>query len=331
MIIVDRNGNGDFLTLQDAIDAIPESNKDISEILMRRGIYREKVVIHRNRVRIMGEDENDTIVTWNGCAKDPDPDGQEKGTFLSATLMTTGDDITIENLTIRNDAGDGREVGQAVAVYAAGDRGAWRKCRMIAHQDTLFCGPIRIPNTLADIGTRRGCAEAVTRVEDGHLTHSRQYFEHCYIEGDVDFIFGCYRCWFEKCTLHMGARGGWYTAANTNEKQPYGMVFHDCRLTGSCEEGAGYLGRPWRRYARTVFLECEMDEHVAPEGFQDWDQERVVTDLYGEWRTRGARADQRTRHPAQKRMTDEEAGKITPAAVLTGEDGWQPVAGTDRI
>ena len=170
MIIVDRNGNGDFLTLQDAIDAIPAGNEDITEILMRRGIYREKVVIHRNRVRIMGEDVNDTIVTWNGCAKDPDPDGQEKGTFLSATLMTTGDDITIENLTIRNDAGDGREGGQAVAVYAAGDRGAWRNCRMIAHQDTLFCGPIRIPNTLADIGTRRGCAEAVTRVEDGHLT-----------------------------------------------------------------------------------------------------------------------------------------------------------------
>ena len=330
MIIVARDGSGDYRTLQDAVDAIPEGNDKDTEILMRRGVYREKVVIHRNRVRIIGEDAEDTIITWNGCAMDPDENGQEKGTFLSATLMTTGNDIIMENLTIRNDAGDGRDVGQAVAVYAAGDRGTWLNCRMIAHQDTLFCGPIRMPNTLADIGARRGCAEAVNRVEDGHLTHSRQYFEHCYIEGDVDFIFGCYRCWFEDCTLFMGNRGGWYTAANTNEEQPYGMVFHGCRLTGNCAEGAAYLGRPWRRYARTVFLGCEMDEHVAPEGFQDWDTERVVTERYGEWRTSGARADQSTRHSAQKRMTDEEAAAITLKAVM---DGWQPgaVAGTGRI
>ena len=181
---------------------------------------------------------------------------------------------------------------------------------MIAHQDTLFCGPIRLPNVEEDIGSRTGSAEAVFRVEDGHLTRSRQYFEKCLIQGDVDFIFGCYRCWFEAYTLFMNERGGWYTAANTNEAQPYGFIFHRCQLTGACAPGAGYLGRPWRKYARTVFLECEMDEHVAPEGFSDWDEERVVTERCGEWRTTGARADQGMRHPAQKRMSDDEAREL---------------------
>ena len=327
MMTVAKDGSGEFRSLQEAVDAIPDDCSECTEIFVRKGIYREKVVIYKNHLRIVGESVHDTVITWNGCAKDLDETGEEKGTFRSSTLMATGTDISIENLTVRNDAGDGRSVGQAVAVYAAGDRGIWKNCRFIAHQDTLFCGPIRLPNTLSDIGERHGNAESVYRVEDGHLTHSRQYFENCYIEGDVDFIFGCYRCWFERCTLFMGVRGGWYTAANTNEDQPWGFVFHQCKLTGDCETGKAYLGRPWRKYARTVFLQCEMDQHVAPEGFTDWDQERVITDRCGEWRTGGDRADQSTRHPAQKRISDSEAKQITLTAVLGGEDGWQPADG----
>ncbi len=324
MYIVAKDGSGDFTSLQAAVDAVPESFSAPVIILLRMDEYHEKVVVHKNNLRIIGEARDRTVLTWNGCAKDPGPDGQEKGTFLSSTLMITGHNVEVENMTIRNDAGDGREVGQAVAVYAAGDRGVWRNCRLIAHQDTLFCGPLRIPNVTEEIGNRRGTAEAVSRVEDGHPTRSRQYFEDCYIEGDVDFIFGSYRCWFERCTLCMGERGGWYTAANTNQVQPHGMVFHRCRLTGRCSPGQAFLGRPWRAYARTVFLECEMDEHVAPEGFADWDGERVVTERYGEWHTTGIRADQRTRRPLQKRLSDEEAAIITLSSVLGGWDGWRP-------
>lgn len=321
MIVVARDGSGDYTGIQDAIDALPETG---GKILVRAGEYREKVVIHRNNVRLAGESRDRTVIAWNGCAKDRYADGTEKGTFLSSTLMTTGSGVTVEDLTIRNDAGDGRIAGQAVAVYAAGDRGTWRRCSLIAHQDTLFCGPLRIPNVTGDVGERAGCAERVIRVEDGHLTRSRQYFEDCFIRGDVDFIFGSYRCWFERCVLFMNERGGWYTAANTNEAQPYGFVFHRCRLTGECLPGEARLGRPWRKYARTVFLACEMDEHVAPEGFSDWDTERVVTDRCGEWRTAGERADQNARHPAQKRLTDAEAAEITVFRVLGGDDGWKP-------
>ena len=321
MTVVAKNGSGDYTCIQAAIDALPDTG---GKILVRPGEYREKIVVHRDNVQLAGEDRDRTVIAWNGCAKDRYADGTEIGTFLSATLMTTGRDITVENLTVRNDAGDGRIVGQAVAVYAAGDRGSWRNCSLVAHQDTLFCGPLRMPNVTEEIGTRAGCAERVLRVEDGHPTSGRQYFEDCLIRGDVDFIFGCYRCWFERCVLFMNERGGWYTAANTNEAQPFGFVFHGCRLTGACNPGEAYLGRPWRKAARTVFLECEMDEHVAPEGFCDWDSERVVTGRCGEWRTRGTRADQGTRHPSQKRLTDAEAMEITVSRVLGGEDGWKP-------
>ena len=324
-LIVAADGSGDYTGLQAAVDAIPGGRGTPPvQILVRPGIYREKVILDRDNVRLTGEDREHTVLTWNGCARDRYADGTEKGTFLSSTLMVTGSGVTVENLTVRNDAGDGREVGQAVAVYAAGDRGVWRNCCLAAHQDTLFCGPVRLPNTEADIGGRTCGAEAYFRVEDGPLTRSRQYFENCVIRGDVDFIFGPYRCWFEGCTLVMNERGGWYTAANTHESQPYGFVFHCCRLTGECGRGEAFLGRPWRKFARTVFLACEMDEHVAPEGFSDWDRERIVTDRCGEWRTAGARADQRSRHPAQKRLTDDEAALITPERVLGGDDGWNP-------
>ena len=322
MITVAKDGSGDYTSVQAAVDSLRAENGP-AEIYIRKGVYEERVVIHRKNVRLTGEDREGTVITWSACAKDLYPDGKEKGTFLSFTLMTAAPDVTVENLTVRNDAGDGSVVGQAVAVYAAGDRGGWRSCSFIAHQDTLFCGPV-MPKVEAEIAPYRAETESVESVGDCPLTHSRQYFENCLIRGDIDFIFGPYRCWFEGCELYMNARGGWYTAANTPEEQPYGLVFRRCRLTGECGDGMGYLGRPWRRFARTLFLECDMDEHVSPEGFRDWDETLVVTERYGEWRTSGIRADQKTRHPKQKRMTEEEARKVTLPGVLGGADGWQP-------
>ena len=316
--IVATDGSGDFTALQAAVDAAVPGD----EILLRPGIYRERVVVHRDGLRIVGEDG--AVVTGSGCAKDTYPDGREKGTFLSATLLVLGDNVTVENLTVRNDAGDGREVGQAVAVYAAGDRGLWKHCQLIAHQDTLFCGPV-MPKVLDEIAPRTmDTVTCVDSVGDCPPTRERQCFVNCTIQGDVDFIFGPYRCWFEGCTLVMNPAGGWYTAANTPEEQPWGLVFHRCRLTGECDAGAGSLGRPWRAFARTLFMACEMDEHVNPAGFEDWqnwDGVRPVTRRCGEWGTTGARADLSTRHPGQAILTDAEAALVTPEAVL---DGWKP-------
>lgn len=322
MYIIARDGSGDFTSIQAAIDAVPMGNREPVILLLRMDEYHERVIVNKDNLRIIGEARDRTVITNSACAKDLDENGKEKGTFLSYTFLVTGKNVEVENLTIRNDAGDGREVGQAVAVYAAGDRGVWRNVRMIASQDTLFCGPT-MPKVAKD-ALPHIIPEGVESVGDCPVTLGRQYFENCYIQGDVDFIFGPYRCWFEGCTLFMNARGGLYTAANTPEAAPYGLVFHRCRLTGACEPGMACLGRPWRPFARTVFLECDMDECVSPEGFQDWQGGAPVTERYGEWGTTGARADQSTRHPKQKRLTDAEAALMTVREVIGGYDGWHP-------
>ena len=322
MYIIARDGSGDFTSVQAAVDAVPSGQRAPVILLVRAGEYHERVIIAKDNIRLIGEDRDSTVITHSGYAKELDENGEEKTTFLSYTMLVTGNNVEVENLTVRNDAGDGRVVGQAVAVYAAGDRGMWRNCRMIAHQDTLYCGPT-MPRVQKD-AVPHWIPGGVPKVGECPPFQPRQYFEDCYIQGDVDFIFGPYRCWFERCELFMNERGGWYTAANTPEWAPYGFVFHRCRLTGACAEGEALLGRPWRAFARTVFLDCDMDEHVSPEGFADWDEARLVTERYGEHGTRGARADQSTRHPRQKRLTDEEAALLTLAEVLSGYDQWHP-------
>ena len=167
--------------------------------------------------------------------------------------------------------------------------------------------------------------EGVLSVGDCPPVVGRQYFKDCLIRGDVDFIFGPYACWFEGCILHMNERGGWYTAANTPEENLHGLVFHRCRLTGECAPGAAYLGRPWRRFARTVFLHCEMDACVAPEGFQDW-ADKPVTSRCGEYGSFGPGAQASRRHPGQARLTEAEASLLTIEAVL---GGWMPCAGAE--
>ena len=207
MIIIAQDGSGDFTSIQEAVDAVHVGETVPTTLLIRPGIYHERLVIHKDNLRIVGEDRDTTVITYSACAKDKYPDGTEKGTFLSASVIVTGTDVTLENLTIRNDAGDGSKVGQAVALYVAGDRGTYLNCRLIAHQDTLFTGPL-MPSVMADIIPRTGSAESKPACNECDETYSREYFENCYIQGDVDFIFGSYRCWFERCTLYMNERGG---------------------------------------------------------------------------------------------------------------------------
>lgn len=321
--VVAKDGSGDFTSVQQAVDALPICSDTPNILVLRMGEYPERVVVDKSDVRIVGEARDRTVITASACAKDTDGEGREKGTFLSATVIITGDRVELENLTIRNDAGDGRQAGQAVALYAAGDRGAFRNVKLIAHQDTLFCGPL-MEKVVKDINGRRGTAQVVESVGDCPPTFAREYFENCYIRGDVDFIFGPYRCWFENCTLFMNGRGGWYTAANTPETQPHGFVFRNCRLTGECGEGEAYLGRPWRKYARAAFISCDMDAHVAPQGFADWNEEKPVTRRYQEYGTTGERSELSVRHPSEKRLTLEEAQQLTLPQVIGGSDLWRP-------
>lgn len=321
MIIVAKDGSGDYTTIQQAVDAAPEG----ALILVREGIYDEKLVIHKPNLRIVGASRENTVLTHSYYAKMHFDDGTEQGTFCTYTLLVCADGVTVENMTIRNDAGPGKIVGQAVAVYAAADRDVFRSCNMIANQDTLFCGPasektarVSSPYDIGKTDSPGDCNDLGRRV----------YFEDCFIRGDIDFIFGSYRCWFERCTLFCNDRGakvnGYYTAANTPLNQPYGFIFHACELTGDAGEGTVYLGRPWRSGAHTLFISCRMDACVHPAGWQDWDADRPVTRRLCEYGTTGAGADMSARHPKCGVLTDEEAKAVTVETVLGGRDGWDP-------
>ncbi|MBP3649852.1 MAG: pectin methylesterase [Clostridia bacterium] len=321
-IIVSKSGSAAFTALQAAIDSIPADGKPVT-IHIKPGVYREKVILNKDNITLLA-DEGAHLV-FDDFALNPLPDGTTRNTFLTPTLLITGDNVTLRGLTVENNAGDGRKVGQAVAVYAAGDRCRFFDCRLLAAQDTLFCGPVL--HKLHRFVKPYEIPLGVEGVADRPPVDARLYFERCFIRGDVDFIFGPYRCWFENCTLYANQRGGYYTAANTPEGQPYGFVFHRCQLTGECQPGGMYLGRPWREHAATAFINCQMDECVHPEGFTDWlitgQPNRPVTERYCEYGSLGAGADSSRRHPGMKLLTTEEAAAYTLQNVLPN---WDPLA-----
>lgn len=257
---VAQDGSGDFTTIQAAIDgakAFPDTRITIS---IKNGVYEEKVKVHawNNRLTLRGESADGVIIR-----RDDYFDKMERGrnsTFHTATLLVQGDEFLAENLTIENTAG---AVGQAVAVAVEADRAVFENCRMIGNQDTLYA--------------------------DG--ANTRQHYKNCYIEGTTDFIFGGATVLFEECTIHSKA-DSYITAASTPEGRSYGFVFLKCKLTAADGVGNVYLGRPWRSYARTVFVQCEMGGHIRPEGWHNWNlREKEKTAVYAEGGNTGPGAD----------------------------------------
>ena len=325
MMIVAKDGSGQYTTIQQAVDNAPVGGGEPVLILVRDGVYDEKLVINKPNLRIVGQSRENTVLTHGDYAKMLFEDGSEQGTFCTYTLLICADNVTVENMTIRNHAGPGKIVGQAVAVYAAGDRNVFHSCNITANQDTLFCGPASEKTARASAPYDIGYTDSPGDCPD---LGRRVYFEYCFIRGDIDFIFGSYRCWFEKCTLYCNERGarvnGYYTAANTPWEQPYGFVFNECTLGGDASEGTVYLGRPWRSGAHTLFINCTMGSCVNPAGWQDWNESRPVTKRCGEYGSKGAGADMSARHPNSKILSDEEAAEVTVLNVLGGADGWNP-------
>ncbi len=288
------------------------------------GIYREKLVLERPHVTLLGEDATNTILVYGDHAYDLMEDGSKRGTFRTASFRIHTHDVRVENLSFQNDSGPGFVVGQALALYVDGDRISFYRCRLIGSQDTLFTAPL--PFKEAQPGGFVGPGEHKPRIL------GRQYYEDCYIQGDVDFIFGSAIAYYNKCTLFskkaqtvssgsMESNSyGYITAASTYENQPYGYVFKDCKLESDCPKGSIYLGRPWREFAKTVFLNCEMGEHIKPEGWNDWGKTHGHF-YYAEYCSTGAGASPETRADFSHQLTDEEAAQYTLENVL---QGWIP-------
>ncbi len=286
--VVARDGSGDFTLVQDAINAVPDFRKNTTRILIRNGVYKEKLTLPptKTNVTMVGEDNQKTIITYDDFASKKNRFGEEMGTTGSTTFFVFGDGFTAENITFENSSGP---VGQAVAVRVDGDRVTFTNCRFLGFQDTLY----------------------------PHGEKSRQYYKDCYIEGTVDFIFGWSTAYFENCTIYCKQGGGYITAASTLEETPYGFVFVNCRITGDAAPRSFYLGRPWRPYARTVFINCFLDEQIKPEGWHNWNKpDAEMTAYYAEFNSTGPGAAPSKRVPWSKQLSSEEAAGYSRLSVL---------------
>ena len=288
--VVDQQGRGDYLTVQAAIDAAPDALHDGQyRILIKPGVYRERIIIPWNKRHLLlkGLDAANTVIVYGNYAAKPWGSAPGTiGTSGSATMFVHAEDVTLEDLTVENDAG---RVGQAVALFTNGDRVTARGCRFLGNQDTLY--------TFGKYS------------EDG--TFVRNAFFDCYIEGTTDFIFGSSTAWFERCEIRSKA-DSYVTAASTLEGQRFGYVFKDCRLTADPGVTKVYLGRPWRPYARTVFLHCELGAHIRPEGWHNWGStDKEKTAYYAEYDCYGPGAATAGRVDWSHRLTLAEAGRYT--------------------
>lgn len=296
VITVATDGSGDYLTVQEAISAVPDQSATQTIIYMKNGTYREKLVIPASKpnIRMIGESREGTVLVYGDSANTPGADGNPMGTSNSSGFKILANDFTAERLTIMNDAGD--DAGQAVALYTKGERMIFREVNLKGYQDTFYAN-------------------------DG-----RQYFVDSYIEGDVDFIFGAASVVFENCVIHS-LSDGYVTAASTPEGKP-GYVFLNSRFTAEPGLiGTVPLGRPWRPYSNVYVINSELGEHIEATGWDNWSNPaNELTSRYGEFASYGPGANPSARYAWSKQLTYEEASVLTPATILSGTDGWNPAS-----
>lgn len=312
-----------------AFPAPHEKETEPVTIHIAPGVYEEQLVIERPYVTLLGEDAATTVLTFHLGAFEIMPDGEKRGTFRTASVRINTHDFTARNITFQNTAGYGHTVGQALALYADGDRLLFEDCHLISSQDTLFTAPL--PPAAAKPGGFKGPGEAKPRFM------GRQLYRRCFLQGDVDFLFGSATAYFEDCTIYSKKPGdrkppespaeeviyGYVTAASTPVDVSYGYVFKNCRLTSDCPPHSVYLGRPWREWAKTVFIDCEMDAHIHPAGWHDWGKPHGHF-YYGEYHSTGEGAAPDKRAPFSHQLTEEEAASYTIENVLSAPDGWRP-------
>ena len=294
-LVVARDGTGQFRNVAEAIEVCRAFMEYHKVIYVKKGIYKEKLVVPQwlTNIEICGEDRDNTIITWDDHANIKIAEtGKGMGTFRTFTLRVDGNLITLKNITIENNAA---RLGQAVALMTTGDRQQYINCRFLGHQDTVYTG----------------------------MAGTRLLFKDCYIEGTTDFIFGPSTAWFEGCAIRCKANS-YITAASTPQDVRYGYVFNNCTITAAEGVDRVYLGRPWRDYGYTLFMNCELPRQILPEGWHQWRPEAVKTARYMEYNNRGEGAAYGQRVSWSRQLTRKEAEQVTMKSVFTREDTWIP-------
>jgi pectinesterase len=292
-IVVAQDGSGQFSTVQSAFNSIPAGNTLPVVVFVKKGVYKEKLVLDSTKpyVTLIGENKFNTILTYDDHTGKLSPAGDTISTRTSQSFLMRADNFTAENISFQNNAG--MNSGQAVAVQVYGDKAVFMNCRFLGYQDVLYTIN---PN-------------------------SRQYYYHCYIEGSTDFIFGASTAWFEQCQVHS-KRNSHITAASTPQGHPYGYVFNECILTADTAIDNVTLGRPWRPYSSVAYINCFIDGHIMPAGWNNWRNEaNERTARYAEYNSFGPGANPSARVKWSKQLTEEEKNHITLKNVF---GDWQP-------
>jgi len=297
---VAQDGSAQFKTIQEAVNAVRDLSQQVVTIHIKKGIYAEKLIIPswKTKIALVGEDKENTIITNADFSGKPFPGGKDAmgraaySTYTSYTVLVQGNDFTAENLTIENKAG---RVGQAVALHVEGDRCVVKNCKLLGNQDTLYAA----------------------------TEGSRQFYQNCYIEGTTDFIFGEATAVFQDCTLRE-LTNSVITAASTTPRQRFGYVFFHCTIVA--DDGLRVeLGRPWRPYAKVVFISCNMGNHVVPLAWSNWgNRENEKTVLYAEYDSKNA-GNIAGRPKWTKQLTANNLKEYTLPNILGGADHWNPL------
>jgi len=272
-LIVSAAGSAQHRSLGAALAAAASLPPGPVTIRARAGEYREKLSILRPGLRLVGEGLERTRIVFDDHALRRFPGGEAMGTFNSYTVYIGAPNVRLEGLSVENDSGDGRVVGQAVALYADADRLAFEDCAFLARQDTICTGPL--PKDPVPKGVNLAHPVSGLGEEEPELPF-RQVYRNCLVAGDVDFIFGSAAALFELCEIRILGRGdddSYVAAPSTYPGQPAGFVFDRCRLTFEGDpagRGRVLLGRPRRPRGRTVYSRCELCGRIDPEGWDDW-------------------------------------------------------------
>ncbi len=298
-IVVSKDGKGDFKTVQEAIDAVPDNNGDAIEIFIKPGRYYEKIVVRESKTNItmIGEDRKNTLLEYDDYAKKHGEDGKPLTTYRTPSVTVEADDFKAKELTFLNSAGTGDIVGQAVAVLVLGDRCVFKNCTFLAYQDTFYTKGV----------------------------NSRIYVKDCFIEGDIDFIFGSSTSVFETCIISSINEPAFVTAPSTPISRKYGYLFEKCRLVSALPPKTVYLGRPWHpggdpdAIASVVFKYCDLGAHIKDEGWTEMNGFKAEEARMYEYQNSGPGA---VKNDMRRQLSAEQASEYTPDKMLTGDDNW---------
>jgi pectinesterase len=294
-VVVAQDGSGAYRTVQEALDAVPLNNTKPVVIFIKKGIYKEKLNLPKKKdfVRLVGEDLNTTVLTYDDYNGRTPANGEPLGTSEASTFRVFGKNFSAENITFENTAGT---VGQGPAMWVYGDKARFENCRFLGFRDTLYA----------------------------YGYGSRQFYKNCYVEGVTDFMLGSATAYFEDCTLFCKPGGTVMIATSTPDSIRYGFVLSGCKVVGDAPDDSYYLARPWKPFGKTVLLNCELSKIIKPKGWDHWGKESNKQDaFFAEYKSIGPGAAPKARILWSKQLTPQQAAFYTRSTVL---GGWDPTA-----